>query len=543
VISSASFVALRHRNFRLIWAGLFLSFTGSMMQNAALLWHVSLLVPPERKGLALGLVGLVKVAPIMTFSLISGVVADAWDRRKVMLVTQLAATAVAVALAVLTLRGLTAVWPIYALAALGAAVGAFDLPARQALVPSLVPREHLPNAISLNTIMFQTASVVGPSLGGIVIATSGVAWVYLANAISFSAVVAALLMMRNLPQRQPTESGARREDVSFRAALEGLRFVFRSPLIRSTMLLDFFATFFSSATALLPIFAQDVLRWRDRLRLAICRTGCRCGGDERSYGPDDRTNSTARADAAMGGHRLRLRHRDFWRVALVLADVLLPGDDRCDRHGQHDNPQHRAQPRNARSSARPDDRRQHDLLHGRPAAWRAGSRSRRQLVGSAVFGDQRWNRLSRLHDMGGGCDTRVAALSARDLGRDRGRAVTTIGLISDTHGLLRPGIAAIFTGVSRILHAGDVGGPSILTALSAVAPVEAVAGNVDDPFDPMLAAERTIAVGGLTIRVSHGHQLGSPTAEKLFAKYIEDVLVFGHTHKPSSCATVRAGSP
>lgn len=260
MISSASFVALRHRNFRLIWAGLFLSFTGSMMQNAALLWHVSLLVPPERKGLALGLVGLVKVAPIMTFSLISGVVADAWDRRKVMLVTQLAATAVAVALAVLTLRGLTAVWPIYTLAALGAAVGAFDLPARQALLPSLVPRDHLPNAISLNTIMFQTAAVVGPSLGGIVIATGGVAWVYLANAISFSAVVAALLMMRNPPERQPADTGARREDVSFRAALEGLRFVFRSPLIRSTMLLDFFATFFSSATALLPIFAQDVLR-------------------------------------------------------------------------------------------------------------------------------------------------------------------------------------------------------------------------------------------------------------------------------------------
>jgi MFS family permease len=260
VISAASFVALRHRNFRLIWAGLFLSFTGSMMQNAALLWHVSLLVPPERKGLALGLVGLVKVAPIMTFSLISGVVADAWDRRKVMLVTQLAATAVALALAVLTLRGLTVVWPIYALAALGAAVGAFDLPARQALVPSLVPREHLPNAISLNTIMFQTASVAGPSLGGIVIATSGVAWVYLANAISFGAVVVALLMMRNLPERQLTETGARHEDVSFRAALEGLRFVFRNSLIRSTMLLDFFATFFSSATALLPIFAQDVLR-------------------------------------------------------------------------------------------------------------------------------------------------------------------------------------------------------------------------------------------------------------------------------------------
>ena len=262
MISAASFVALRHRNFRLIWLGLLLSFTGSMMQNAALLWHVSLLVAPDRKGLALGLVGLVKVVPIIIFSMISGVVADAWDRRKVMLATQAGATAVAVALAVLTFRGLSVVWPIYVLAALGAAVGAFDLPARAALVPSLVPREHLPNAISLNTIMFQTASVVGPSLGGIVIASAGVAWVYLANAISFGAVVAALLMMRDLPAREaaaPGTAGAT-DDVSLRAALEGLRFVFRSPLIRSTMLLDFFATFFSSATALLPIFAQDVLR-------------------------------------------------------------------------------------------------------------------------------------------------------------------------------------------------------------------------------------------------------------------------------------------
>ena len=147
-----SLVALRHRNFRLIWLGLMLSFTGSMMQNAALLWHVSLLVP-NNKGLALGMVGLVKVVPIVIFSMISGVVADAWDRRRLMLMTQVAATLVALALAVLAFRGVTAVWPIYLLAALGAAVGAFDLPARNALVPTLVPREHLPNAISLNTIM------------------------------------------------------------------------------------------------------------------------------------------------------------------------------------------------------------------------------------------------------------------------------------------------------------------------------------------------------------------------------------------------------
>jgi MFS family permease len=258
VISRASFVALRHRNFRLIWIGLMLSFTGTMMQNAALLWHVSLLVP-ERKGLALGLVGLVKVVPIVFFSMISGVVADAWDRRRLMLMTQVAATGVALALALLTFRGLAVVWPIYALAALGAAVGAFDMPARAALVPSLVPRGHLPNAISLNTIMFQTASVVGPSLGGLLIAAAGVGWVYLANALSFGAVIAALLLMRDLPARQPSEDGSR-DDVSLRAAVEGLRFVFHSPLIRSTMLLDFLATFFSSATALLPIFAQDILR-------------------------------------------------------------------------------------------------------------------------------------------------------------------------------------------------------------------------------------------------------------------------------------------
>ena len=259
MISRQSFLALKHRNFRLIWIGLLASMTGSMMQNAALLWHVSLLVSPDRKGLALGLVGLVRVVPVVVFSMISGVVADAWNRRKLMLCTQAGAALVSLGLAVLTLRGLTAVWPVYALAALGAAVGVFDLPARQALIPMLVPREHLPNAISLNTIMFQIASVAGPAVGGVLIATTSVGWVYAANALSFGFVIVALLMMRDVPQRQASEGGSR-DDVSLRAALEGLRFVFRSPLIRSTMLLDFFATFFSSATALLPIFAQDILQ-------------------------------------------------------------------------------------------------------------------------------------------------------------------------------------------------------------------------------------------------------------------------------------------
>jgi len=140
---------------------------------------------------------------------------------------------------------------------LSATIGAFDPPARQALVPMLVPREHLPNAISLNTIMIQAASVAGPAIGGLLIGSAGLKWVYLANAVSFGCVIAALLMMRDIPERADTEQS--RNEVSWRAAREGLRFVFGSPLIRSTMLLDFFATFFSSAIALLPIFAQDIL--------------------------------------------------------------------------------------------------------------------------------------------------------------------------------------------------------------------------------------------------------------------------------------------
>jgi MFS family permease len=227
------------------------------MQNAALLWHVSLLVPDDRKGLALGGVGLVRFVPVVVFSILSGVVADAWNRRRLMLITQTLATLVALTLSLLTSRGLTSIWVLYAMAALGSTVGAFDPPARQALVPMLVPREHLPNAISMNTIMMQAASVAGPALGGLLIGSVGLQWVYFANALSFGCVIAALLLMRGVPER--VESATASGDVSWSAALEGLRFVFHSPLIRSTMLLDFFATFFSSAIALLPIFAQDIL--------------------------------------------------------------------------------------------------------------------------------------------------------------------------------------------------------------------------------------------------------------------------------------------
>ena len=228
---------------------------GSMMQSAAILWHVSLLVPPSHRGMALGMVGLVRVVPIIVLSLIAGVVADAVDRRRLLIVTQSGMALSAAILAWVTFKGVHALWPVYVLASLGAAFGSFDGPARQSLIPNLVPRDHLPNAISLNTIMFQIAAVLGPALGGLVIGTLGVGWAYALNALSFLFVIGALIAMRDVPKR----AGDGTARITFSAAGEGLRFVFRAPLIRSTMLLDFFATFFASATALLPIFAQDIL--------------------------------------------------------------------------------------------------------------------------------------------------------------------------------------------------------------------------------------------------------------------------------------------
>jgi MFS family permease len=253
---AASYPALRHRDFTLLWIGQLLSFSGSRMQTAAILWHVSLLAAPGRKGIALGLVGAAQVVPIIAFAMLSGVVADALDRRKVMLVTQTTLALLAAILAALTFGGLRTIWPIYLLAALSSAASSFDGPARQALIPSLVPREHLANAISLNTLMLQIASVLGPTLAGLVIASAGIGWVYAANAASFLMVIAVLLLMR----ARPRDGALPATRITWAAAREGLRFVFAHPIVRSTMLLDFIATFFASATALLPIFAQDILR-------------------------------------------------------------------------------------------------------------------------------------------------------------------------------------------------------------------------------------------------------------------------------------------
>ena len=252
--SHSSFAALRHRDFRLLWLGQIVSITGSQMQLVAINWHVYLLT---KDPLALGLVGLFRGVPIIICSLAGGVVADAVDRKRAMIVTQTLMLLTAALLTAETLAGLKSVWPIYILSGIAAAAQAFDTPARQALMPTLVPDEDFPNAVSLGVIVFNVAIIVGPAIAGFILAVTGPAIIYGINALSFLAVIGALIAMRT--SGKPDLQRGRREALSFAALKEGLRFVWHTPIIVQTMTLDFAATFFGSATLLLPIFAQERL--------------------------------------------------------------------------------------------------------------------------------------------------------------------------------------------------------------------------------------------------------------------------------------------
>lgn len=224
------------------------------MQSVAINWHVYLLT---KSALALGLVGLFRGAPIIICSLMGGVVADAVNRKRLMIATQSVMLATAGLLAVVTIAGLKTVWPIYILSIFASAATAFDIPARQSLMPSLVPAADFPNAVSLGLIVFNVATIGGPALAGFILAESGPAIIYALNAVSFLAVIAALLAMQ--VNGSPELQGGRRRALSFGALKEGLQFVWRTPIIVQTMTLDFAATFFASATLLLPIFATERL--------------------------------------------------------------------------------------------------------------------------------------------------------------------------------------------------------------------------------------------------------------------------------------------
>ncbi len=264
---SRPYHVLRHRDFRRLWAAQVLSLTGTWMQSAAAHWHVYLLTGSP---VALGALGLSRVLPIIAFSLAGGVIADRFDRRRVMLATQTLMALNVSCLAALTLLGRDNLALIYVVYAISGAAFAFDGPARQSLVPRLVPPRDLPAAVTLNLAASQVAQVAGPALAGAWIARSSAAtldsagagatrtlgFLYSANALSYVAVIVALVLLES--GGEVAAPGGAREDVG-QALREGLRFVFRTPLLVWTMGLDFIATFFSGALSLLPIVADKLL--------------------------------------------------------------------------------------------------------------------------------------------------------------------------------------------------------------------------------------------------------------------------------------------
>lgn len=251
IVRTPPLAPFRSRDFTLLWFGSFVSEAGSQMHVVAVSWQVYQLT---RNPLALGGIGVARIVPLVLLALGSGVLADAVDRRKLMLFSQIAMMLCSASLALASSLGIATIWWIYAVTTLSSAARTLGMPARQAIIPNLVPREHLPSALSLNIISWQAATIMGPTIGGFIIAGLGVSWIYWIDAVSFVAVIVALLIMRVGPV-----IGERR-GVNLGAALEGLAFVRRNKLVWSTMLLDFFATFFSSATVLLPLFATDILK-------------------------------------------------------------------------------------------------------------------------------------------------------------------------------------------------------------------------------------------------------------------------------------------
>ena len=247
---------MQYRDFRLLWTGQLISIIGSQMRIVAVDWQVYHIATAQgiAPALALGFIGLMRLIPMTISALFAGVVADRYERRYVIAVTSIIALLASVVLAIAGSLEDPALWLVYAMVVVTAISGAFEMPARQALIPSLVPPDRLTQAMSAGIVSWQLGTVLGPSIAGILIASLGVVPLYWIDAASYLAVVYAALQMKTV-----SKPAASRAPVRLADAFEGLRFVFKSKIIASTMVLDFFATFFGAATTLMPIFANDIL--------------------------------------------------------------------------------------------------------------------------------------------------------------------------------------------------------------------------------------------------------------------------------------------
>ncbi|HLY64508.1 MAG TPA: MFS transporter, partial [Chloroflexota bacterium] len=182
-----------------------MSSVGDQMQQVAIGWQLYLLT---NSPLQVGLVGAVRSVPFIALSLAGGALADAMDRRRMLWITNALQTMTTMVLVVTTMTGTISPHLIYAMAFIQGGTTAFDAPTRQAMIPNLVPRPELTNAFTLNTLLRQTSVIVGPAVGGVVIASFGLGWTYTANAISFVAVVLAVILIRPMPRVQRSSGGA-----------------------------------------------------------------------------------------------------------------------------------------------------------------------------------------------------------------------------------------------------------------------------------------------------------------------------------------------
>jgi MFS family permease len=247
-----TFRALRHRNFRLFFAGQLISLIGTWMQTLAQSWLVYRLT---HSAALLGAVGFSAQIPVLFLGPVAGIFADRHSRRRIVIVTQTSMMAQALVMATLTLTQTIKVWEIFFLALFLGACNAFDIPARQSFIVEMVGREDLMNAIALNSSMFNAARIVGPAIAGILVATLGEGMCFLLNGLSFLAVIAGLLMIK-IRRPAPQRSDARKLD-QFR---EGFRYVRASAAIRSLLLLLGVVSLLGmSYTVLMPIFADYIL--------------------------------------------------------------------------------------------------------------------------------------------------------------------------------------------------------------------------------------------------------------------------------------------
>jgi MFS family permease len=255
---STRFRAMQHRNFQLFIAGQLTSLIGTWMQTTAQLWLVYKLTGSAA---LLGVFGFASQVPMLFLSSLGGYVGDRYDRQRGVIATQVASMLLAFLLAGLTLTHLINEWELIAIAFLVGIVNAFDVPIRQAFLVQMVGKEDLPNAIALNSSIFNGARVVGPAIAGFAIALVGEGWCFFLNGLSFVAVIVALLMMRiERTEIKPSK------DSPLRSFVQGFQFAMKDLPIRSSLLLlSVLSLFGLQYSVFMPIFAHDILNGGARM--------------------------------------------------------------------------------------------------------------------------------------------------------------------------------------------------------------------------------------------------------------------------------------